>query len=230
MSFVKPVTTQLPDDPVTVQVFDASLTAFTVNEVGAPPEPAPPVTMIVISVLPATAVGRRGTFGADNETTNVTATKFAEYVLVAAAVARTTQLPAPVNVKTAVEEFTVQLVEPALVTEYVIAPLPEVEAKTEGVFGESDVDNAVVGDQETACADTDGTVEVVVVLAVIVGEATGAGEAPIVATRGTVEVVEGTVVTTRGTVVDETLVVVEGTVVATRGTVVTVFARPATVD
>jgi hypothetical protein len=199
--------------------------------------------MTVISVLPATAVGRRGTFGADNETTNVTATKFAEYVLVAAAVARTTQLPAPVNVKTAVEEFTVQLVEPALVTEYVIAPLPEVEAKTEGVFGESDVDNAVVGDQETACADTDGTVEVVVVLAVIVGEATGAGEAPIVATRGTVEVVEGTVVTTRGTVVDETLVVVEGTVVttrgtvvatrgtvvATRGTVVAVFARPATV-
>ena len=82
-------------------------------------------------------------------TTNVTSTKLVEYVLVAAAVARTTQLPAPVNVKTAVDEFTVQPVEPALVTEYVITPLPEVEAKTEGVFGESAVDNAVVGDHET---------------------------------------------------------------------------------
>ena len=82
-------------------------------------------------------------------TTNVTSTKLVEYVLVAAAVARTTQLPAPVNVKTAVDEFTVQPVEPALVTEYVITPLPEVEARTEGVFGESAVDNAVVGDHET---------------------------------------------------------------------------------
>ena len=69
-------------------------------------------------------------------TTNVTSTKLVEYVLVAAAVARTTQLPAPVNVKTAVDEFTVQPVEPALVTEYVITPLPEVEAKAEGVSGD----------------------------------------------------------------------------------------------
>ena len=149
MPFVNPVTTQLPDDPVTVQVFDASLTAFTVNEAGVPPEPAPSATITVTSVLPATAVGCRGTSGVDKATENVTALKLVEYVLVVAAVARTTQLPAPVNVKTAVDEFTVQPVEPALVTEYVITPLPEVEAKTEGVFGESAVDNAVVGDHET---------------------------------------------------------------------------------
>ena len=134
------------------------------NEAGAPPEPAPSATITVASVLPATAVGRRGTFGADKATANVTAIKFEEWVLVEAAVARTTQLPTPVNVNTAVDEFTAQPVKPALVTEYVIAPLPEVEAKIEGVLGESAVDNAVVGDHETTCSDTAGTVEVVVVL------------------------------------------------------------------
>ena len=240
MPFVNPVTTQLPDDPVTVQVFDASLTAFTVNEVGVPPEPVPSPTITVTSVLPATAVGCRGTSGADKATVNVTALKLVEYELVVAAVARTTQLPAPVNVKTAVDEFTVQPVEPALVTEYVITPLPEVEARTEGVFGESAVDNAVVGDHETTCADT---VEVVVVLVAAVVGTVGTGEGEIVTTRGTVVVVEGTDVEIRGTVVvvNGTVVATRGTVVATRGTVVatrgtvvatrgTVVATPLPVD
>ena len=139
-------------------------------------------------------------------TTNVTSTKLVEYVLVAAAVARTTQLPAPVNVKTAVDEFTVQPVEPALVTEYVITPLPEVEAKIEGVFGESAVDNAVVGDHETTCADT---VEVVVVL--------------VAAVVGTVGTGEGEIVTTRGTVVATPLPVVGG--IVTRAVVGGIVAR-----
>jgi hypothetical protein len=72
-----------------------------------------------------------------------------EYALVAAAVARTTQLPADATVSTAVVELTVQPVSPALVTEYVIAPLPEVEAKAEGVLGDSAVPKAVTGDHET---------------------------------------------------------------------------------
>jgi sulfur carrier protein ThiS len=42
---VRPVTTQLPDDPVTVHVFVASLTALTTNEAGVPPIPAATVTV-----------------------------------------------------------------------------------------------------------------------------------------------------------------------------------------
>ena len=68
--------------------------------------------------------------------TNVTSTVAEPYWEVCAAVARTTQLPALVNVKTAFDEFTVQPVEPALVTEYVIAPSPDVTARTEGVSGD----------------------------------------------------------------------------------------------
>jgi len=144
---VRPVTTQLPEVPDTVQVLVVSPTARTVNEAGVPPVPAATVT--VTCVLPATPVGCGGVPGAANVTVKVTSTKLVRYSLVVAAVARTTQLPAAVKVKTAVEECTVQPVEPALVTEYVLAPLPEVEAKAEGVLGESAVVNATVGDHET---------------------------------------------------------------------------------
>jgi DNA-directed RNA polymerase subunit K/omega len=149
-------TRQLPA-PVNVKT---AVDEFTVQ----PVEPAL-VTEYVSAPLPEVEAKTEGVFGesavdnavvgdhetvwADKATVNVTALKLVEYELVVAAVARTTQLPAPVNVKTAVDEFTVQPVEPALVTEYVITPLPEVEAKIEGVFGESAVDNAVVGDHET---------------------------------------------------------------------------------
>ena len=50
------------------------------------------------------------------DTTNVTSTKLVEYALVAAAVARTTQLPAAENVSTPVEELIVQPVVSADVT------------------------------------------------------------------------------------------------------------------
>jgi hypothetical protein len=84
----------------------------------------------------------------------VASTLLVKYELVAAAVARTTQSPTPVNVKTAVDESTVQPVEPALVTEYVIAPSPVAVAKLD-VFGDCVIVMAVVGAHDTLCEDFD---------------------------------------------------------------------------
>jgi hypothetical protein len=55
---------------------------------------------------------------------NVTSSDPARYVLDAAAVARTTQLPRPVNVNSPVDEFTEHVVVELLTFEYVIAPGP----------------------------------------------------------------------------------------------------------
>ncbi|MGA1035777.1 MAG: hypothetical protein ACO3VI_10715, partial [Ilumatobacteraceae bacterium] len=65
---------------------------------------------------------------------------------VCAAVARTMQLPGAVYVRTPDEEFTEHPVEPALSTEYEIAPLPEVDANTDGVNGDCGIVTAVNGD------------------------------------------------------------------------------------
>jgi hypothetical protein len=59
--FVSPVTAQLPDAPVTVQVFVASPTAVTVYEVGGAPPPMATVTVALAS--PGTAVGVVGVVG-----------------------------------------------------------------------------------------------------------------------------------------------------------------------
>ena len=77
-----------------------------------------------------------------------------KYELVAAAVARTTQLPTLVNVRTAVDECTVQPVEPGSFTEYVIAPSPDVVAKSD-VLGDWVIVMAVFGDHDTLCDDFD---------------------------------------------------------------------------
>ena len=61
--FVRPVTLQLPDEPVTVQVVPPGF-AVTVYPVGALPAPA--ATVIVATLSPATAVGVRGTPGTSN--------------------------------------------------------------------------------------------------------------------------------------------------------------------
>ena len=73
------------------------------------------------------------------------------YEPVAAAVARTVQVPVDVNVRTPLLELTEHPVVPALVTEYVIVPLPDVVARADGVAGESDVVSDVVGAQDTVC-------------------------------------------------------------------------------
>ena len=73
----------------------------------------------------------------------------AEYWLVAAAVARTVQVPTEVKVMIAVNEPTEQPVVPALRTEYVIAPLPFVVARDDGVEGDDGSSRAVVGLHDT---------------------------------------------------------------------------------
>jgi hypothetical protein len=60
--FVKPVTTQDPDAPVTVHVLVGSSTVVTRYEVGTVPEPA--VTLTVACMSAATAVGAGATDGA----------------------------------------------------------------------------------------------------------------------------------------------------------------------
>ena len=72
--------------------------------------------MTVTFPLPATPVGCSGVPGAANVITNVASIELVEYALVAAAVARTTQLPAAENVSTLVEELMAQPVVPASVT------------------------------------------------------------------------------------------------------------------
>jgi hypothetical protein len=61
------------------------------------------------------------------------------------------QLPAAVNVRTAVDELTSQPVVPMLVTEYVMLGDPRPVARAEGVAGDAAVVSDVVGDHVTAC-------------------------------------------------------------------------------
>jgi hypothetical protein len=61
------------------------------------------------------------------------------------------QLPAAVNVSTAVDELTSQPVIPALVTEYVMLGDPSPVARVEGVAGVAAVVNDVVGAQVIVC-------------------------------------------------------------------------------
>ena len=66
--------------------------------------------------------------------------------------ARTTHEPVAEKVSVPVAESTAQLVVPAFVTEYVIAPSPADVAPTLGVTGESLKDNDVLdGDHVTVC-------------------------------------------------------------------------------
>jgi hypothetical protein len=84
--------------------------------------------------------------------TNVTSLVEAACVAVAAAVARTTHVPAPVNVKRPEEEFTEQPVVPELKIAYEIEPGPLDEAATDGATGDDVVNNVVVGFHDTVWA------------------------------------------------------------------------------
>lgn len=82
---------------------------------------------------------------------NVTSRTPAAYAEVAAALARTAQVPAAEYVRTPVADSTVQPVVPTAVTSYDTTAPPSAVAGEDGVNGEAGSVTAVVGDHVTVC-------------------------------------------------------------------------------